>query len=89
MYIQNVQQDALEYRDSKIVSVVKQINTVINKLVLLILRDKNNYCCYVCVCAQINKYNLMSPFLLFVCIWLQGWHFVVDNQLQDLSWRDT
>lgn len=30
MYIQNVQHDALDYRDSKIVSVVKQINTVIS-----------------------------------------------------------
>lgn len=28
---------------------------------------------YICVYAQMQRYNLLSTFLLFGCIWFQGW----------------
>lgn len=37
-----------------------------------------------CVCAQVYKYNLFSPFLVFVCIWFQGWPLCVGQLIRGI-----
>ena len=44
----------------------------------------DNYC-YICVCvSQKCRYRLLSLFLLFVCIWYQGWTLGIGQSIKDL-----
>lgn len=47
-------------------------------------------CAYICKCiymyiyiyGQIYKYNLLSPFSLFACIWFQGWPLCIRQSIR-------
>lgn len=38
-------------------------------------------CEYVCVLTNLYKYNLLTLFLLFVCIWFQGWWLCIRKSI--------
>lgn len=38
-------------------------------------------CIYVCIWTNKCKYNLLCPFLLFVCIWFQSWPLCSVQQM--------
>lgn len=39
----------------------------------------------ICVCTNLYKYKLLSPFLVVVYVWFQGWTLILDNQLEGPS----